>query len=638
MVVRNMEEKEEKKTTTKEEALLKDVRDRLKIAMDAESDNRALSLEDARFENGEQWTDADKEEREREGRPCLTINKTAGTVKLVVGENRQNNTGIKVRPVDGEQDIQIAEVMTGMIRNIENVSDAETAYDNGFECAVRGGIGYWRITTDYAGDDTFDQDIKIERVVNPQSVYYDSSVVKQDKTDAGWCIITETMDLKKYKETYPKSTATSSIDEGEGEGDSDWFAEEAIRVAEYFVVEKKSVQVFLLTDGRSVTDERLSDEDVQALRDGGLIEKERTAKVNSIVWYKVNGNEILEGPKQWAGRFIPVIPVMGEEVWIDGKQILRSAIRFMKEPAKLYNWARSNAAETLALSPKQPYLLTPDEIKGHEASWNIAHRKPMPYLLHNASQLGRPQRQPASMADSGAMNEAMMAADDIKSTGGYHDASLGAQSNETSGKAINARKTQSNTATFVFFDNLTRAKKHTGKVLVDLIPRIYDTERVVRLLNKDGSEAWATINKQTPDGKETDLSVGKYDVVIDIGASYATKRTEATDGMVQLVQAAPQYAPIIIPEIAKNSDWPGADDIADQMAQMNQPQQQGPDPEQQAAMQKGQLELQKGQIELKRGELDLTKANIELEGKKLDNQKKTLEIQGQAAQNRDTGQ
>jgi len=576
--------------------ILKTALARFESARSAESQNREAALEDLKFENGEQWDDQAKREREEMGRPCLVINKTAGLVKQIVGNLRQNRPRIKVRPVDSQADPKVAELLNGLIRNIENISDGEAAYDSGAENAVRGGYGYWRILTDYADDDVFEQDILIKRICNPFAVYFDQSAMELDYSDARFCFVADTLTREEFEAKYPKASLPE-WSKGQGESEAGWFAEDTVRVAEYFWKEPKTKTIYLLGNGKTVDElpgERVEAADgVFAVTEQGEaipILKERKAKCDRVMWAKISGTEILEGPQEWPGKYIPIVPCLGEEIWIEGCRILRSAIRMAKDPARLYNWARSTAVETIAMAPKQPWLVTPEQIEGHEEQWNAAARSPQPYLLYNATGGQAPQRQAASIPDSGALQEAMQSADDIKATTGIFDASMGAQGNETSGRAIMARQKQGDNATFVFTDNQARAIKHTGRILVDLIPKIYDTARVVRLLNQDGSEAWATINQEDPltGQKSNDLTIGKYDVVVDVGPGYTTKRLEAADGMIQFTQAAPQFAPVIFPRIAKNLDWPESDEIAQEMQAMMQP--PPPDPKNEVELQGKQLD------------------------------------------------
>lgn len=600
----------------------------LRQAIDAERFNRECALEDLKFENGDQWVDAVKREREEDGRPCLVINKTAGVVKQIVGTARQNRFGIKVRPVDDQTDPKTAEVLTGLIRNIENVSDAENAYDTAVESAVRCGFGYFRILTQYASEDSFDQEICIERVVNPFSIYYDPEARKADKSDAKWCLVVEEMSAEEFARQYPEAEKSCALESGAGQDDDGWFSDETVRVAELFVVRPVKRTILYIAPpegyppevaltlpaevqqlvGKTVFEDELQEGLPEALREIGFVQRERESECRKIEWYKITGKDVLEGPVEVPGKYIPIIPVLGEEVWIEGKPHYRSAIRFAKDPARLYNWARSTAVETISLAPKQPFIGTLKAIEGHESQWFSAHRKAQGILLYNDGE-EPPSRQPSSIPDSGALNEAMQAADDIKATTGIYDASMGAQGNETSGRAIIARQRQGDAATFVFTDNLNRSMRHCGRVLVDMIPKIYDRQRVVRLLNEDGSDGWAMINATNPDGsKVNDISVGKYDVVVTTGPNYLSKRLEAADGMVQLVTAAPQFAPVIIPRVAKNLDWPESDQIAEEMRAMMQPQ---PNPEQQMALTKDQLDIEGKQLVNAKRQQDLAQDTIQ---------------------------
>ena len=598
---------------------------RFSEGLSAEHDNRAMYKEDTKFENGEQWNEADLQNRA--GRPSITINKTAGAVKQILGFARQNRPRIKVRPVDSAGDPGVAGLFTCLIRNLENVSDAEAAYDCGFEASIRGGWGFWRIITDYESEKSFDQTVRIERITNPLTVVMDPFAQRADESDAMWGFITETMSEDKFKKEYPKAKITS-WDHDDGNM-SDWFQSDSVKVAEYYYKQKYQAELFELEDGRVIEVENpektvltveaeVGEQTAMFVTGEGLMVPARYIRSRKmdrykVMWCKLTGGEILEGPTQWPGNFIPIVRSMGEELWVEGKKIYRSAIRHVHDAQRVYNWSRSNTVETLAMAPKQPYMLTPPEIDGHEDQWNEAHLKPKAYRLYNDAGLGRPQPSAPSIPNTGAYREAMVSSDDIKATTGIFDASLGAQGNETSGRAILERKRQGNTATFVFSDNHARAVKYTARILVDLIPKIYDTERVVRLLNEDGTEAWARINYTDPLTGVTfnDLSVGHYDVVYDAGPSYATRRMESAEGMIHLAQTAPQFAAVLIPKIAANMDWPGAQEIAQEMTQMMQSQSQ-PDPR---VERKTELDLEGKELSNAQRAQNLSKASSEADNK-----------------------
>lgn len=632
--------------------IVKAAQDFFRQSSAAESENRERAVEDLRFVDlGEQWDDATKNEREEDGRPCFVINKVAGSIRQIVNDARQNKPRIKIRPVDDKADPKVAELLTGLIRNIENDSDADAAYDTGIEFAAKAGWGYWRVLTEYAEEGVFEQDIRIARITNPFSVYDDPQAKEADRSDRDKIIISETLPRSDFEEQYPDFKEQATWDKGTGEANADWVGEDTVRVAEYYYrvpVTKTIWQIATPTEQGVDYDtiEVFGTEDVQVVdgqkvmmteRGPAMVVKERSVKTKKVMWCKVAGNAIVEGPIEQAGKYIPVVYCAGDESWIEGKPVLKSAHYHAKDSQRLYNWARSNAVETLALSPKQPFIGTPEMFEGFEGEWDEAHRKPKMRLLANYDQGNLPERQPLGITDNGALNEAMQSADDIKATTGLFDASLGAKGNETSGRAIIARQRESDVSTFHFHDNQARALKFTGKILVDLIPKIYDTERVVRVLNEDGSESWGEINKRIPDVTNpngyrvvNDLSIGRYDVVVESGPNYGTKRIEAADGMVQMLTSAPNAMPVILPRLAKNLDWPEANEIAEELKQLFNPQQPPqPDPKQEAEIEGKRLDNAKKAQELQRRDDQLSMAldSATLEGKQLDNAKKAQELQ-----------
>lgn len=663
--------------TDKDTALIVRAQEFFKQAQDAENDNRLRAVEDIRFVDlDEQWDAATLKSRQDNGRPCMVINKCAAVVKQISNDARQNKPRIKVRPADDKADPELAELLNGLIRNIENASDADAAYDTGIDSAIKGGWGYWRVVTEYCDDDVFEQDIRIKRIVNPFSVYMDPAAKEADRSDAKGCIITEVMDKKAFEDAYPDVDTSGWNETGIGESAAEWFTENSVRVAEFYYKEpitRTLYQILTITeqgeDFDTVDAEDVEDSIVEqdgkryVVTDAGAAEilKERTVQTHKVMWCKIAGNEIIEGPTEQAGKYIPVVVCIGDEAWIEGEPHLKSAFYHAKDAQRLYNWARSNAVETLALAPKQPYIGTEKMFDGHEKEWNSANSVPKMRLTANFDNGQLPQRQSHSVSDTGALQEAMQSSDDIKATTGLYDASMGKEAAAKSGKAILAMQRQGDTSTFHFPDNQARAIKFTGRILVDLIPKIYDTQRVVRLLNIDGSTSWSEINKRVPDPTApegyrviNDLSVGKWDVTCDVGPGYMSKRLEAADGMMQMVQVAPTAAPAILPRIFKNLDWPEADEIGQQLEKLMTPPQANPQAMQmqqqqmkmqqaqqqqemqstaaklQFDMQSKQMDLQAKKIELQEqkmtAQVDLQKAQIELEGKSIDLKNKQIDL------------
>ena len=564
-----------KDTTEERDDILLLARHRFKRAVEADRENLAEAHDDLKFRVGEQWPEDVKQERESDGRPVLTINRIPQFIRQVTGDIRINRPAIRVRPVDDKSDPALARVLTGLIRHIEQVSQAQTAYTTAADSAAACGIGHFRIVSEYSDDDGFEQDIRIRRILNPFSVAWDPDAEALTREDAKYCFVTARVPLDEFKERWPDAR-TSDFDSSDYDRDylGDWWDGEGVRVAEYWCKKAVVKTLHMMTDGKVLDDAGLAKAKAEAAEEGTdtpEVKRTREARTHEIVQYILNGVEVIEGPVKWPGRHIPIVTVCGEEVHIGDRTVRSGVIRYAKDAQRLYNYMRSTAVETGALQPKAPFIATPNQIKGHETQWREANRRNVPYLLYNPDRqaLGAPQRQLPAPIAVGFEQEAAIAADDMKATTGIYDASLGQRSNETSGKAILARQREGDVSTFVYADNLAKAIAHAGRILVDVIPRIYDTERVVRVLGEDDTDRFVRVNAatMTPGGPRVlnDLAAGKYDVTVSTGPSYSTKRAEAAESMMQFVRAVPGAAALIADLVAKSMDWPGAEQIAERL-------------------------------------------------------------------------
>lgn len=588
--------------------LLKEAREAFQCSADAESENRQTALEDIRFARaGEQWPEKIIRQREIEGRPCLTINKLPAFIRQVVNDARQNKPSIKVHPADSGADPETAEVINGLIRNIEYTSNADTAYDTGTECAVTGGFGYWRIGLDYAFDDSFDMDIQIKRVSNPFSVYGDPNSTAADSSDWDTAFVVDRLSKQQFEAQY-KGKAKVDWDSTAWAGlkGTHWINDEGILVAEWWRRMEVERAIVVTQDGMVFgKDELESDPDLQALLEVGALQihGERLTKSHKVTQRIMSGAEILE-TNDWLGRYIPIVPVYGDEFDIEGKRYFRSMIHNAIDSQRAFNYWRTAATELVALAPKVPYIGEEGAFDADMERWNTANTKSHPFLEFTKGKQP-PQRQPLDTgAAAGSLQEALNASDDMKAIIGIYDASLGARSNETSGRAIMARQREGDVSTFHFIDNMSRAIRHTGRILIDLIPKVYTGPRMVRIIGEDGSQAPKQINQDAPatDKKGNplldpsgqpmmamhDLNAGKYDLTVSTGPSFTTRREEAAMQMTEMIRAFPQAAPIVGPELAKNLDWPGADDIAEKMEAMTSGQLP---PEAQQAMEQGKQKI-----------------------------------------------
>ncbi|MGX5662231.1 portal protein [Diaphorobacter nitroreducens] len=581
-------------TDTLSEAL-----EEFRLSEDAEAFNRKQWIDDVRFARlGEQWPDGVKRQREIDGRPCLTINRMPSMLRQVLNDARQNKPSIKVHPVDSGAKRETAEIFNGLIRNIEYTSSADIAYDTALDNAVTGGFGYFRITTDYASDDQFEQDIFIERIVNPLTVYGDENSTCADSSDWNKAFITELFTKeqfeKRWKGAEQVNWGTDYRDLPDG-----WMDGDLVRVAEYWRRTEEASTLLKLSDGMVLYEaEYLKIKDILDAQGIGIVGS-RPTKTHKVKQRIMSGAEVLE-ENDWAGKYIPIIPVYGDEVVVEGKRHFISLTRWAKDPQQMFNYWRTASTELVALAPKAPFIGPKGAFNTDANKWATANNVSYPYIEYDGGV--SPQRQPFSGPPAGALQEALNASDDIKSVMGIYDAALGARSNETSGRAILQRQRESDTATFNYIDNLSRAIKHAGRVLVDLIPKVYSAPRIVRVIYEDGTNESVPINQEfTPDpaksqqskiyeaGKEQeavqgmtrifDVTTGKYDVTCEVGPSFSTKREEAASQMMELGKMFPPMMQVAGDLMVKNMDWPGADDIAARLKLMLPPQLQGQSPQ-----------------------------------------------------------
>lgn len=545
-------------------------RDRFRSILVAETDIRNASLEDLKFiydvDEG-QWPDAIRTERANDKRPCLTSNKLRKFVAQVANRERDHRLAGRVRPIDDKADVNTAKIIEGILRQIEYASKADEIYTDGGEKAIAGGFGYWRLITK-EDDDSFDQEIFIEKIENQFSVYLDPR--------KEYAFIREGMTKVEFENQYPDQEVVDFTQSGTGDDMSLWYEENKVFIAEYFYKEQydKTIAQCVHLQSGMVTVVELDDKITEdtLISNGFQIIRTKTKKAKKVKWAKISGSEILE-QGTWAGNEIPIIEVVGDNINIGGKNYKRSLVRDAKDSQRMYNFWLTNMTETVALAPKAPYLVTPQEIKGFEGIWNEANRKNHPYLLYNPhGGKNMPRREPPPQIPTGAAQMLQISASDIQDTIGMYDASFGERSNERTGVAIRARSQRSDFGTYHFPDNFKRAVIETARQLIDLIPKIYDTERSVRILGEDGTDESVEINKAVIDPLTgtsvilNDLNLGKYDVVADVRI-FSTRRQEAAEMMAATMQAAPNIAPLIMDLIFEANDWPGAHEIAKRLKQ-----------------------------------------------------------------------
>jgi len=554
--------------------------ERFKLSADSESDIRNKALDDLKFSVGDQWPQ-DILSR-RKGSPSLVLNRMHIFIRHVVNEQREQRPSIQVNPRGDGATVESAEFRQGMIRHIEVSSEAKIAYDTAFDMMVRIGFGYFRLRTDYLDGEETEQEIRIERIKNPFTVFFDPFASEVDYSDANFAFIIRDIKTPQFKHQFPKSEMAklSSLADFASIGNSapGWASAETIRIAEYFYVKETKHTDYELSDGGIAHNE----EERKRAESFGLTvvgEHERTER--QVKWAKITAMDVLE-QKDWAGRWIPIIPVLGEDLDIDGKRHLAGMVRNARDPQRMYNYWISAATELIALMPKAPFIGAEGQFEGHEGKWEQANRISFAYLEYKPQDVqgkpvGPPQRQTLEPPVQAMLAMTAQADNDLKATMGIYDASLGQRGPQESGKAILARQQQSNIATLNYADNLSRAIRFCGRMLLDLIPKIYDTPRIQRIVKPDSTMDSVVIFKgpgQQPQAKELltdkirkafDVEEGKYDVTISVGPSFQSRRQEAVASQLQFIEAFPASAQLIGDLVARDMDWPGSKEIADRL-------------------------------------------------------------------------
>lgn len=623
--------------------IVQEARERFELCLAA--DDRSEAMDDLRFLLGgeNQWDAEAVISRNLDNKPCLTDNDIPAILHQVTNDARQNKQSIHVAPVDSEADPKVAELLGGLIRHIEYDSDADAAYDTALEGAARIGFGYFRLVTEYSDPLSFDQDIKIKRIRNPFTVYIDPDAQEADGSDMRFAFVSSKIARTEFDRLYPgRSAGGDGIGTATGDN-ATWVGKDYVRLAEYYRIEHEPDTLYLLGDGQTILK---SDKAYNAAM---MAVSERDTFTRKVMWYKLNGYEVLE-KAEIACPWIPIFPVYGDEIDIDGIVTRNGLIRNAKDPKKRANFWVTSATEEIAMRTKTPWIGALGQFEGLENDWDQANVRNFAYLEYNPITIDgtlapAPQRQPPADVPSGYIQMMIMSRDAVKAVTGIYDASLGNRSNEVSGIAINQRKQQGELGNFHFTDNLTRAITRMAKCIIAMIPRIYDTNRVVRILGEDRKTAkFEPINKPTTEVDEqgqaietilNDLTVGTYDVTVSTGPAYQTMRQETVANMVEMGSKWPELMAIAGDEVIENMDWPGARKTAERVKRWiektnpgivededkeQEPMVQtpnGPIPLEQAGQMIGQLDqtVQAMQEELDKAQSGIEKANIDAAAK-----------------------
>lgn len=580
--------------STSPETILEQFRIRADEAVSAWAPIHEDAMLNVRMQSGDQWDEAAKTDRQDPNcpRPMLTLNQLPKYVRRVLGDAKQNRISIKVRPIEpdrgprvsnvaGTKDYSAAELREGIISNIEYTSKAERAYDTGLEHAVTGGFGWLRVIKRYSTPDGFQQELAIRAVRNRYSVMMDPSAMFADEPDmasAQYALVSQWMRADDLKKRYGKDVRDDApFDTGRTIHPEWWTSGDRRRIAEYFWRETESTSYLLLSDQRVIeTPPRKSEAELAAWLDQNQLQvvRERKGEKTVVRWALSTFSQIIDGPYVWDGGYIPIIPVLGPEMQVGDRMIYAALTRDSLDAQRMHNYWWTSATEIVAAAPKAPWVAEASSVGPYIKDYRTSMRRPIPVLLYDGSEnVHPPRREPLGGGSGAEIALALNANDAIKSTIGIFDASLGARSNETSGRAIDARAAEADTGTFAWHDAIAKAVERVGVILLDLIPHVMDTQQVARLRFPEDSEDEVVINQliSTPDGgtiKVGDLASPRCDAVVKTGPSFATRRAEAAAAMMEFIKINPAAAPAVGDLVAAASDWPQADSFTKRLRKM----------------------------------------------------------------------
>jgi len=592
---------------------------------DDENEMRELMARDAEFIE-DHWDEKIRKQRSLELRPALQVPRLNQFLNQVKNEQRQNKPAIKVSPVDDGADIKAAENRQGVIRHIQYDSCATDAYQMAYDYAVDLGRGFFRIRTDYVSDKTFDQKIIIDAIPRPLQVYMGRHE-KQDYSDSKQGFILEDITKEVFKARWPKADP-SHWDTGQTDR---WMREKDLSIAEFYCVWTKKRTLVGLPDGTAgYLDELEGDNKTDAEQ---LIKREeastREVLEPYIMWYKMTRREILDR-KHIPGKFIPIIPVIGIEKYINGRLFIKGMVRDSKDIQRMLDYWVSSEAEHLTLSIKAQWIVAKGQFENYKGYWENANTENYAFLpyqptSHDGKLVPPPQKQMPPPVPMGFVQAKAGCVDDMKAVTGIWDAGLGNRSNETSGRAILARQRESDTANYHYLDNLRMALTHAGKIINDWLPTYYDGNRIVRIMGAEDEEKELELGGRDEEGKEITLGSGTYDVTVTMGASFNTKRQEAVESMMEFLRVVPSATPLVYDLFVKNMDWPGAQEISERLRKTVPPELlENESSEAQLAQmyQKAMQQNQQSQQVIEEMSQQLEQVMEELSGKKLDAQTK----------------
>lgn len=574
--------------------ILQEAKDNFKRWQEYESDFRNRYVADVKFsnadsDNGWQWPNDLRADREANKRPALTINKVQRLVAMITNDCSENKPAITIKPTGNESSYKSALVYEGLVRDIEYKSAAQNIYDDCSVSQVEGGIAYFRIEQVHTDDESFDQELRITPVRDHLGVFLDCDIKQKDGSDALWGGIFDDMPRKEFEKLNPdidmQEVGGSTIF-GEDEG-GDWLREDSVRIAEYYRIVQSNDELYWVEDDQGNTETFKASEAPKGFKATLVPGKFKKRKIinRQLEWYKIAGHKIIarrdKDNDPLKGKYIPIVRVVGVERVIDGKLERKGYVRPIKDAQRMFNFNSSQQVETVSLQTKTPWVGPAAAFEGNEVAWNNANTQNAAYLTYrhqdaDGNPLPAPQRLEAPKSGDGFLQGMQIADNQMAMVGGREDAGLGREGQEKSGVAIQQRQRMGDKANGIWLTNLAIALCYAGRIIIDLVPHIYDTKRVIQIMGQDGTQSKVTVDpeaeqayQEVTEGDVVNVlfnpGVGKYEVQSAPGPAYATQRQEAWNAFVNIVSGAPELINKIGDLMFRSADFPLADKIAERL-------------------------------------------------------------------------
>lgn len=524
------------------------------------------------YDEDGQWTAQEISEYRQEFKPRMSFNMAPRFILNLQGEFASNTPALQSRALDNSTASQARiDLSEGITRKISFDSRNNIIYQTTFGCALSGGYGAYGTEVVPETVMSFNLIPRFYLIQDPTTCFWDPSARDPDKGDGALCGRSFTMSKDEFKSRFPDVEAPESYSAANSFSRSfSWLTENDIVVVDYYEKEYFKRHIAQLSDGAVMDFDKAEElverstniaNKIKKLSENSLepIQSQQIPKLEivkdgmvddfKIVFYRAVKGQIIDR-SEWDGKKLPIIFQPGVSRWVDGKEKTISFIHWMKDAQRAYNYSRSEYMYRLKLTRYEPFLLSEGMAQGHEREWKEAHRARAALFYKEVPSGKIPVRQPPQEVPQSLLAASNQSLSDMQNTTGRFEANLGAQGNETSGVAIQSRQAPGNMNAFQFFENARLAIESGARVISDLLPKLFDTERNVSVQQDNGKIISKTINVKDDD--DTSLPLEELNIQITVGSSFEQQQAQAVEQLLSLVSALPPLGAVVPDLVVEN--------------------------------------------------------------------------------------